>query len=514
MGIYDNLYDMIIIGGGPAGLTAAIYASRAKEKVLVIENNEFGGQIALTDKIENYPGVLGCSGRDLIDIMKNQAKDFGAELIYTEVKCLELESRIKKVHTTKETYRTLSVVLALGGDPGQAGFVGETAFKGRGVSYCPTCDGALFAGCPIYVVGGGPAAVEESIYLSNFSTNITLVVRGKKFSCDRSFSDRLKMYPNIKVLFHTEIIKVSGDMMVERVTLRDNMSEREWDETAEDPIGVFVFVGYHPNTAWLPETLERDEEGYLLTDNQCRTSVEGVCAAGDVRQKTLRQVVTATADGAIAAVSLEPLIRGLHEELDIPDLVEEADDVFAEISDKAILRLWLDDTDLSLRMTEFIENQKDLKGNVEVEVHKEGRQDIMLPSIEICRSDGTSSGIHFHAVPAGLEWNSFRIALFNVMGPGQKIKPETMARIQSIDRKTNLKVLTTLTCSKCPTTVMSACQIAAFNPNVTVEMFDIMHFKKLLFRYSIQSVPVLVINEDKMILGKMEVEEMLDEILQ
>ncbi|MBR5047577.1 MAG: FAD-dependent oxidoreductase, partial [Eubacterium sp.] len=335
MGIYDNLYDMIIIGGGPAGLTAAIYASRAKEKVLVIENNEFGGQIALTDKIENYPGVLGCSGRDLIDIMKNQAKDFGAELIYTEVKGLELESRIKKVHTTKETYRTLSVVLALGGAPGQAGFVGETAFKGRGVSYCPTCDGALFAGCPIYVVGGGPAAVEESIYLSNFSTNITLVVRGKKFSCDRSFSDRLKMYPNIKVLFHTEIIKVSGDMMVERVTLRDNMSEREWDETAEDPIGVFVFVGYHPNTAWLPETLERDEEGYLLTDSQCRTSVEGVCAAGDVRQKTLRQVVTATADGAIAAVSLEPLIRGLHEELDIPDLVEEANDVFAQSSDKA-----------------------------------------------------------------------------------------------------------------------------------------------------------------------------------
>ena len=150
---------------------------------------------------------------------------------------------------------------------------------------------------------------------------------------------------------------------------------------------------------------------------------------------------------------------------------------------------------------------------MELEIHKEGRGDIILPSIEICRSDGSSSGIHFHAVPNGLEWNSFRIALFNVMGPGQKIKPEILSRIQSIDRKINLKVLTTLTCGNCPTSVMSACQIAAYNENVTAEMFDILHFRKLQFKYSVQSVPVLVINEDKRIVGKMEVEDMLDEIL-
>ena len=513
MRIYQNLYDVIIIGGGPAGLSAAIYAARAKEKVLVIENDEFGGQIALTAKVMNYPGVEDISGRDLAEIMKRQAKNFGAELIYDDVKELELKSRIKKVHTKKETYRALSVILAMGGIPGQAGFEGEVNYKGNGVSYCPTCDAPLFAGCPIYVVGGGLAGVEESIYLAGFSSNVTLVVRENDFTCEKSVSDQLKAYPGIKVLFHTEIVKVSGGMFIEQVTLKDNMSDRVWDEKSEDPIGVFVFVGYRPNTGWLPDILERDREGYLLTDHLCRTSVEGVFAAGDLRQKTLRQVVTATHDGALAAVTLEPYIRGLHEELEIPDLVEESEDFFGEVSEKAILKLWLDESDLSREITEFLNNQNELKGNVEIEIHKEGREDIILPSIEICRSDGSSSGIHFHAVPNGLEWNSFRIALFNVMGPGQKIKPEILSRIQSIDRKINLKVLTTLTCGNCPTSVMSACQIAAYNENVTAEMFDILHFRKLQFKYSVQSVPVLVINEDKIIIGKMEVEDMLDEIL-
>ena len=413
MRIYQNLYDVIVIGGGPAGLTAAIYASRAKEKVLVIENDEFGGQIALTAKVMNYPGVEDISGRDLADIMKRQAKNFGAELIYDDVKGLELTSRIKKVHTKKETYRALSVILAMGGIPGQAGFEGENTFKGSGVSYCPTCDAPLFAGCPIYVVGGGLAGVEEAIYLAGFSSNVTLVVRENDFTCEKSVSDQLRLYPGIKVLFHTEIVKVAGGMFIEKVTLRDNMSERVWEETSEDPIGVFVFVGYRPNTGWLPDILEKDPAGYLLTDQLCRTNVEGVFAAGDVRQKTLRQVVTATHDGALAAVTLEPYIHGLHEELEIPDLVDNSDEILKDISEKAILKLWLDDSDLSREMVEFLENQTELKGKVELEIHKEGRGDIILPSIEICRSDGSSSGIHFHAVPNGLEWNSFRIALFN-----------------------------------------------------------------------------------------------------
>ncbi len=510
---YRNLYDVIIIGGGPAGLTAAIYASRAKEKVLVIENNEFGGQIALTATVENYPGVAPCSGRELTEIMKTQAGEFGAELVYDQVKGLELESAIKVVHTKKETYRALSVILALGGVPGQAGFEGEKSFEGSGVSYCATCDGPLFAGCPVYVVGGGPAAVEESIFLAGFSSEVTLVVREKDFTCEKSISDRLKLYPGIKVLFHTEIVSVSGEMTIDRVTLRDNMSERIWDQESDLPIGVFVFVGYRPNTGWLPDVLRRDAEGYLLTDDLCRTNVEGVCAAGDVRQKSLRQVVTATCDGAVAAVSLEPLIRRLHEELDIPGLLTESDSLLSEVSGKAVLKLWLDDSELSGQIESFFADRDELEGKVEIQIHREGREDIILPSVEICRGDGTGSGIHFHAVPNGLEWNSFRIALFNVMGPGQKISPETLERIRSIDRETNLKILTTLTCGNCPTSVISACQIAAFNEKVTAEMFDILHFKKLRFKYNVQSVPVLVINEDKLIVGKMEVEEMLDEIL-
>ena len=513
MRMYQNLYDVIIVGGGPAGLSAAIYASRAKEKVLVIENNTFGGQIALTAKVVNYPGVGPCSGKDLVEMMKTQALDFGAELIQGEIKRLELESKIKMIYTSDQTFRALSVILAPGGLPGQAGFAGETAFKGNGVSYCPTCDGPLFEDCPIYVVGGGLAAVEESIFLSGYSSNVTLVVRENDFTCEKTVSDRLKLYPDIRVLFHTEIIKVSGGMHIDQVTMRDNMSCRIYSERSDKPIGVFVFVGYRPNTDWLPSSLQKDKAGYLVTDANCRTNLTGVCAAGDVRQKSLRQVVTATADGAIAAVSLEPLIRDLHEELEIPDLVDACECLGPGSSQKAILKLWLDDTDLSQEMVTFIENQKELNGKVEIETHREKRDDILLPSIEICRSDGSSSGIHFHAVPNGLEWNSFRIALFNVMGPGQKIKPELLSRIKGIDHKINLKILATLTCGSCPTSVMSACQIAAFNENVTAEMFDIHHFKKLRYHYNVRSVPALIINEDKMIIDKMEVEEMLDAIL-
>ncbi len=516
---YSKLYDVIIIGGGPAGLSAAIYASRANLRVLVVEKDEFGGQIALTAKVENYPGVAPCSGRELADLMKKQAKDFGADLIYGKTGEISLEGTIKEVTVDDTVYQALSVILATGGIPGQAGFEGETEFKGSGVSYCATCDGPLFAGCPVYVVGGGPAAVEESVFLAEFSPQVTLVVREEDFTCEESISGQLKDYANIRVLFHTQIVSVSGEMTIEEVILTDNLTGRTWVERSDpdpeglpDPIGVFVFVGYHPDTAWLPDGLKKDGAGCLLTDDRMRTSMPGVYAAGDVRQKELRQVVTAVSDGALAAVDLEPYVKKIHTDLNIPGLKKDGSDILSSMEGKAVLNLWLDDSDLAREMEEFLREKEELKDKVEIRIHREGRDDLILPSIEICSGDGVSSGIHFHAVPKGLEWNSFRIALFNVAGPGQKIRPEILNRIKGIDRKINFRILATLTCSKCPATVMAACQIAALNDHVTAEMFDIMHFGKLRFKYNVQSVPVTVINEDKLILGKMEVEDLLNEI--
>ena len=314
-------------------------------------------------------------------------------------------------------------------------------------------------------------------------------------------------------------MRVSGDMTIQEVTLTDNLTGETWVERSDpdpegipEPIGVFVFVGYHPNTSWLPDSLEKDGAGCLLTDADMRTCLPGVYAAGDVRQKALRQVVTAVSDGAMAAVALESYVKKLHQDLGIPVLRKEDKDLLSALEGKAVLNLWLDDSDLAREMEEFFREKEELKDKVEIRIHREKREDLILPSIEICRGDGTGSGIHFHAVPKGLEWNSFRIALFNVAGPGQKIRPEIMSRIKGIDRKINIRIMATLTCSKCPSTVMAACQIAAYNDNVTAEVFDIMHFKKLRFRYNVQTVPVTVINEDRLILGKMEVEDLLEQL--
>ncbi len=511
---YENMYDLIVVGGGPAGLSAAIYAARAKEKVLVIEKNNFGGQIALTASVENYPGVNPCSGKELIDQMKDQAKTFGAELMYATITEMNIDGPIKKLKTSRGEYQALSIILAVGSIARKAGFKGEDTFCGKGVAYCATCDGQLFGGCDLYVVGGGLAAVEEAIYLTKFAKHITLLVREYDFTCSKRISDRLKLYPNIKVLFHTEIEEVAGTDRINQVILHDLHTGKMWTEESNDqPFGVFVFVGYEPNTEWLPENLERDSEGYLVTDSRCETLVEGVYAAGDVRRKTLRQVVTAAADGAIAAVSLESYIKKLHEKKNIPSLVkDEAVCLLDDFKEKAIVKVWKNSSKLSDEMIDFLKGQKDLQDKIILEIHEEGREDILLPSIELCHSDGRSSGIHFHTVPEGLEWNSFQVALFNIMGPGQKLDSKLAKRIAGISHKVHLKLLTTLTCSNCPTSVMSACQIAVLQENVKVEIFDIVHFPKLRFKYQVVSVPTLIINDERIVSGKMNVEEMLDQI--
>ena len=314
----DNIYDVIIIGGGPAGLTAAIYLTRAKYKVLVLEKENFGGQITITHEVVNYPGVDVCSGKELTDIMYRQAEYFGAEFLLAEATILNLEEDIKIIHTNKGVYKALGVLLATGARPREVGFIGEQEFKGRGVAYCATCDGEFFTGKEIFVIGGGFAAAEESIFLTKFASHVTILIRGDDFSCAKSITDEVKKHEKITILTNTIVEEVKGDNVLNYIRYK-NTKTGEVEEYIKnnDNFGVFVFVGYPPETNLVKGIAELNEQGYIITDKALKTSVPGLYAAGDICIKPLRQVVTATSDGALAATELEKYVAELQRKIGI-----------------------------------------------------------------------------------------------------------------------------------------------------------------------------------------------------
>lgn len=544
---YKNLYDVVIVGGGPAGLSAAIYMARAKYRVLLLEKAGIGGQITITSEIVNYPGVEKTSGKELTEEMRRQAGNFGAEFAIAEVLDMELEQDIKVIHTTKGEFRTLGVILATGANPRKLGFKGEKQFQGRGVAYCATCDGEFFTGMEVFVIGGGFAAVEEGIFLTKYARKVTIVVRGEDFTCAKTVSDKLQEHEKIQVLFETEILETGGDQMVSYARFRNNKTGEEWiHEAGEDgAFGIFVFAGYVPNTEWIGQEVARNEQGYLLTDENQKTNLDGVYAAGDVCVKNLRQVVTAVSDGAVAATSLERAVSELHGKLGIPDLVPEGtpikreeaqteksaksqtssnegfisdeikqqlSGVFARFKTKVKLKAWLDDSALADEMVGFLREVDSLTDKISWEKANisKAEDSCILPSIELRREDGSSSGIQFHGVPGGHEFNSFIIALYNVAGPGQEIDSDTAEKLKNISERANLKILVSLSCTMCPETVMSAQKAAAVSPNVEAEMFDLAHFPKLKEKYKVMSVPCMILDDDKVFFGKKGVNEVAE----
>ena len=545
-----DLYDVVIIGAGPAGLSAAIYMARAKYRVLVLEKDGIGGQITITSEIVNYPGVETISGKALTERMRIQAEGFGAEFVLAEVTEMKLGDDIKIIHTTRGDYKALGVILAPGANPRKLGFDGEAEFQGRGVAYCATCDGEFFAGKEVFVIGGGFAAVEESIFLTKYASKVTIVVRGKQFSCSGTVVDSLKNYDKINVLFDTELIEAGGQGSLQYAKFRDKTDKSQWEYNAEagETFGIFVFAGYVPNTGWIGNNVELDQQGYIITDADRRTNIEGVFAAGDVCVKNLRQVVTAVADGAIAATSLEKVVSEKHDRLGIPELYRsksvdesrshneaakatenkdrERDDVFIdnsikdqlrEVFDKFTsnvkIRAWLDNSSLSEEMQGFLDEFTDITDRVSWE-RAEGYDDsgIVYPAMELVDASGNSSGVFFHGIPGGHEFNSFIVALYNVAGPGQAIDDETMEHIMKIDRAVNIKVLVSLSCTMCPESVMGSQKIAAVNGNVTAEMFDLTHFPELKDKYNVMSVPCIVIDDEKVAFGKKNTKEILEMI--
>ena len=308
----SKIYDVIILGGGPAGLTAGLYAGRSRLSTLIIEKGQDGGQIAITDEIENYPGqmVEGESGPSLISRMTEQAKKFGAERCADVTKSVELEGEVKKLTGLKGEYQAKCVIIATGAFPKPIGCENEGRFTGKGISFCATCDASFFEDFEVYVVGGGDSAVEEAMYLTKFARKVTIIHRRDELRAAKSIQEKAFANPKIAFMWDSVVVRVDGDDLLSSMTVKNvktgELTVVEADE--EDGLfGLFGFIGYNPNSKLFEGMLEM-ENGYIRTDDNMHTNIPGVFAAGDIRVKSLRQVVTAAADGAIAAMQAEHYI--------------------------------------------------------------------------------------------------------------------------------------------------------------------------------------------------------------
>ena len=299
------MYDVIIIGGGPAGLTAAIYTSRAHLSTLILEPQLEGGQMAQTLSVENYPGVLeDDTGMAIGMRMKKQALSFGAEIKKERAEKIEVDGDEKIVSTSKEDYRAKYVIVATGSTPNQLGVPGEAEFVSRGVSYCATCDGAFYGNGEVYVIGGGNSAVEEALYLANLGAKVHIVHRRGELRAEGFIAEAAKKNENIEIHWHTELKEIKGDMMVEGLVLYNNETgETTAIEKGDKPLGIFIYVGQQPQTEVLAPLVEL-KRGYVPVDENCMTEVDGIYAAGDIVDKKFRQVVTACSDGCTAAMAV------------------------------------------------------------------------------------------------------------------------------------------------------------------------------------------------------------------
>lgn len=300
-----KIYDVIIIGAGPAGLAAGVYAGRSRLDTLIIEKQKYGGQIVISAEIENYPGsVENETGRSLIDRMVAQTDKFGVETVFDTIIDVEIENNIKILKGLHNEYRAKSVIIAAGATPVLIGCPGEKEFSGKGVSYCATCDGAFFDDMEVYVVGGGDSAIEEAIYLTRFARKVTVIHRRNELRAVKSLQEKAFHNNKIEFMWNSTVVEIKGDGLVESMIIKNTQSgelKEIFADKEDGTFGIFVFIGFKPHSEIFNNKVEM-ESGYIMTDNNMKTSVEGVFAAGDIRVKSLRQVVTATADGALAAV--------------------------------------------------------------------------------------------------------------------------------------------------------------------------------------------------------------------
>ena len=534
----SRLYDVIVIGGGPAGLTAGLYLARARYRVLVVEKERFGGQITITEQVVNYPGVAHTSGTQLTETMRQQAQSFGAEFLLAEVTGLDLAGDVKTVRTSRGDLSCFGVLWATGAHPRMVGFQGEEAFRGRGVDYCATCDGEFFTDKEVFVVGGGFAAAEESVFLTKYARHVTILIRGADFSCAQSTAQAARDHEKITVLPHTQVEEVGGDDALRYLRYRNTETGQvtEYRPPAGETFGLFVFAGYQPATELLQGVADLDEQGYVLTDRGQKTSADGLYAAGDVCQKPLRQVVTAVGDGALAATELEKYAAAAQQRTGLrpqapqaappagaqtaqgqgteagglfpPEMAAQLQTVFSRMTSSLVLELTLDSTPLSQELEAYM--QALCRYTDKLTLRTDGTaQD--APCVRVCRADSTWTGLAFHGVPGGHEFTSFVLGLYNAAGPGQALDEATTAAIQAIQQPTDLQILVSLSCTMCPELVTAAQRLAAANPHITAQAYDLNHFPALRDQYKVMSVPCLVVNHGQQVsFGKKSIAQLLD----
>lgn len=539
----EKIYDLVIIGGGPAGLAAGIYAGRAKLDVLVIEKAVPGGQIRITNEVVNYPGILEISGEGFGEKAAEQARKFGVQFATEEVVGMDFSGKIKSIKTTGQEYKALSVVIATGASPRKLGFPGELEYGGRGVAYCATCDGEFFTGMQVFVIGAGFAAAEEAIFLTKYASKVTVIAREPDFTCAKSIGDKVKAHPKIEVRFHTELTEATGDSQLRHAKFKNNETGEitEYHAPEGDSFGIFVFVGYAPETKLFKGIIELDPAGFIPTNEDLMTNIEGVYAAGDIRPKKLRQVVTAVADGAIAATNIEKYVHDLREELGMVKEEEEETHVeshstkvlddnmvqqikgLAERFEKSVQLVVIQDPEKEEKSREMLGLVKEIAATsdkIQVQAFQKGENPEMeakiqanfLPVVAFLNDKGEYARIKYAVVPGGHELTSFLLALYNVAGPGQALNEEIKGKTAGITSRVNLKVGVSLTCTKCPETVQSAQRIAVENPNIDIEVVDVFGFQDFKKKYDIMSVPALVMNDKNLFFGQKDIPALLSDI--
>ena len=540
-----HLYDLIIVGAGPAGLYAGLYAGRATLDTLILEGDTVGGQVTTTSVVYNYPAVEKVDGTQLMNQMQKQVTDFGVTIAHDQVEKYQLADEVKLlVGKSGQEYRARSVIIATGAQPRTVGFSGEDEFRGRGVAYCSTCDGELFSGLQIFVIGGGYAAAEEADYLSRFGKHVTVLVRGDHFSCPPLMAARALNNPKVSVKYNTEVKQVTGDDYVTAATLVNNKTGEETVYHVDDgdnTFGIFIYVGTKPATEKLQGLVDLNDQGYIKAAADGATNVPGVYAAGDVIVKNLRQIITAASDGAVAATAAEQYVTAQKQRQGVPihtalaktatqpvgqttdlehqekvsphqgnwltaEIDSQLKPIFARLTKPVTLEVNTDGRALSKQLLSFTTEFASLDDHLTVKT-KEGQGEL-LPLLKLLDADGQDTGLHYAGIPTGHELNSLVLGVYNVAGPGQTIDPALADRIKRLPAA-KIRIGVSLTCHFCPDVVAACQRMASLNPGITATMIDLQHFPDLRKSKKIMSVPATMINDAPVIFGSQSLEQLV-----
>ena len=540
-----HLYDLIIVGAGPAGLSAGLYAGRATLDTLILEGDTVGGQVTTTSVVYNYPAVEKVDGTQLMNQMQKQVTDFGVTIAHDQVEKYQLADEVKLlVGKSGQEYRARSVIIATGAQPRTVGFSGEDEFRGRGVAYCSTCDGELFSGLQIFVIGGGYAAAEEADYLSRFGKHVTGLGRGDHFSCPPLMAARALNNPKVSVKYNTEVKQVTGDDYVTAATLVNNKTGEETVYHVDDgdnTFGIFIYVGTKPATEKLQGLVDLNDQGYIKAAADGATNVPGVYAAGDVIVKNLRQIITAASDGAVAATAAEQYVTAQKQRQGVPihtapaktatqpvgqttdlehqekvsphqgnwltaEIDSQLKPIFARLTKPVTLEVNTDGRALSQQLLSFTTEFASLDDHLTVKT-KEGQGEL-LPLLKLLDADGQDTGLHYAGIPTGHELNSLVLGVYNVAGPGQTIDPALADRIKRLPAA-KIRIGVSLTCHFCPDVVAACQRMASLNPGITATMIDLQHFPDLRKSKKIMSVPATMINDAPVIFGSQSLEQLV-----